>query len=87
VSLVQAKARDYLKKQTKKAKRTGDVVQVVKPLPSKCEALSSIPGTARKKPKKKTWRASPDRGLHALHSCLGSGLAKVTWGLAAEGIT
>jgi hypothetical protein len=36
-----------------KAKRTGDVAQVVEHLPSKCKALSSNPNTAKKQNKNK----------------------------------
>jgi hypothetical protein len=41
------------KKENTQPKKVDRVAQVVQCLPSKCEALNSIPGTAKKRKKKK----------------------------------
>jgi hypothetical protein len=48
--------------------RAGEVSQVVEHLPSKCEALSSNPSTAKKKKKKKKKEKNPISDRKDLHT-------------------
>jgi hypothetical protein len=57
----QHKARPY-HKNSQKAKRAGDVAQVVVHLPHKYEALRSSPGTATKKKRREDKRGEGRRG-------------------------